>query len=318
MLVAVVFCLGTVHAFPANPPETRWTMINVCGMSGQADCHLIEFPNGTKVMVDVADAVDAPGVAVASLRKRGVGSIDLVVLSHFHLDHYGRLRDLINAGVKVGRVVINLPASREVADQERPWGCNWEDVQATLAFLQAHRIPVVAAKAGDRLVDMMCDGVPVRLEVVCAFDGLNTPIGKTYVNDTSIVLRLTHGSIRVLFTGDLDAKMGAYVASHNFDLAADLLKVPHHGAAGSPPNSFFTRVNPRAAFVPAPRALWYSLLDKRVRTFFSGHHIPAYVSGIDGDVTVTLKPTTFDIVTELPREKSDRADTQELGAAAVR
>lgn len=281
-----------------QPEEIRWTMLDVCGPKAQADCHLIEFPDGSRVLIDVADAVDAPGTAVASLRSRGVTHLDLVILSHFHKDHYGRLVDLIQAGVTVDRVVMSLPASREIADRERPWGCNWEDVQTTLAFLRARNIPVLTPKAGDRLIDGNYRAVPMHLEVVCLFDGLHTPIGRTMVNDTSIVVRLTYGNTRALFTGDLDARMGAYVATQPYDLKADILKLPHHGTEGSPPNAFFERVNPRTALVPAPRALWHSLRSKRIRSFFAEHNIPAYVSGIDGDVTVSITPTDFRVATQ--------------------
>ena len=279
-------------------PETRWTMVNVSPNREQADCHLLEFPDGTKVLIDVADAADAPGTALAYLKMRKINRIDLVVISHFHRDHYGRLADLVKAGVQIGRVAINVPASRDLADRERPWGMDWEDVQSVLALLRDRRIPYFTPKAGERLVDITVGGVPVHLDTVCAFDGVHTPVGETDVNDTSIVLRLSHGKIRALFTGDLNGKIGAWLAANCPDLSADLLKIPHHGTEGCAPDSFYDRVQAKAAFVPGPRELWLSQRSQRIRTYFAEHGIPVYVSGIHGHVAVTMTENAFTVRAE--------------------
>ena len=295
MALLVIFALGAGCRSVFRVPETRWTMLNVSPAEAQADCHLIEFPDGSKALIDIADGSDAPGNALAFLQKQKIKHIDLVVISHFHLDHYGRLVDLIKAGITVGRVVVNIPASRAQMDREHQGTplADWDDVQATLQFLRDHQVPYFTPKAGDRLMDISVGGVSVRLDVICLYDGINTPIGETDINDTSIIVRLTHGATRALFTGDLNSRLGAYLAAHNFDLAADVLKLPHHGTEGTAPNEFFERVGPKAVLVPSPKNLWFSLRSKRVRSFFSERGIPAYVSGVHGNVTVMLSPHDF-------------------------
>jgi beta-lactamase superfamily II metal-dependent hydrolase len=85
------------------------------------------------------------------------------------------------------------------------------------------------------------------------------------------------------------------------DLAADILKVPHHGTESAAPDIFFDRVGPKAALVPASRTLWLSVRSKRIRTYFAEHHVASYVSGIDGDVTVFMRDGSFSIESEHPR-----------------
>jgi beta-lactamase superfamily II metal-dependent hydrolase len=126
----------------AAAQETRWTMINVSPGDGQADCHLIEFPDGRTALIDIADGYDAGGTAVAFLRALRISTIDLVVISHFHKDHYGRLKDLIGAGINVGRVAGNMPApANERIDAEKPWGGDRADAEATLEYLRERKIP---------------------------------------------------------------------------------------------------------------------------------------------------------------------------------
>jgi competence protein ComEC len=290
-------CAAT-FALAAADDVTRWTMLPVTPVTGQADAHLLEFPGGTRVLVDAGEGWDAPGALLASLQKRNVTHLDLVVLSHFHSDHYGRLLDLIRAGIVVDRVVLNVP-DRESADREIPWGCNWEDVQAVLAELRARQIPYATPAAGDSLLALKNpDGTTAGIEVVCCYDGRHTPVGPTDVNDTSIILRVYHGPTRVLFSGDLNLSLGTYLATSAFDLKADLLKVPHHGTEGAAPNEFFDRVGARAVLVPGPKALWESPRSMRIRNYFLEHHTPAYVSGISGAVTVLLDSHGYKVETE--------------------
>lgn len=297
---------------PARESSTVWTMINVTPNVWQADCHLLEFPDGSKVLVDVAEAKDVPPIVVPYFQKRGIRYIDLVIISHCHWDHYGRLRELIESGVTIGRIAINVPASREIADREIPWGLDWDHLQSLLAYLREKNIPMFTPKAGDVLVNLRdTDGSPIRLEVLAAYDGVHTPIGMTTVNDTSVLLRLTHGAVRALFTGDLDEKLGAWMVNSDVDLAADILKAPHHGGGGHPPNPFYDRVAPLVTLVPMSAELWAGYRCDRMRTYVTEHHIPTFVAGVDGDVTVRLTPHAFYVRTErgdgekeyLPRDR---------------
>jgi beta-lactamase superfamily II metal-dependent hydrolase len=188
---------------------------------------------------------------------------------------------------------------QEIIRAERPWGYDPGDVQSLLLFLRQRGIPYFTPTAGDRLVDVrMRDRQAATLDVVCLYDGLHTPVGMTDTNDTSILLRLTDCGTRVLFTGDLNWKLGTWLAHSNLDLAADILKAPHHGTELAAPDEFFDRVHARAVLVPTSRFLWLSIRSKRIRTYFSEHHIPAYVSGINGDVVVTLREGGYTIEPE--------------------
>ena len=291
--------LVELYDVPPSAQETRWTMVNVTPNEAQADCHLIEFPDGRVALIDVADAVDAQGAALAYLKSRDIRAVDLVVLSHFHADHYDRLRDVIEAGIQVRRVAVNLPApGNERLEGAGSWDFDRPRAEALLSFLAAKQIPVFTPKAGERLIESpLGDGTAATLDVICLYDGVATPIGKTDVNDTSILVRLEHRGIRALFTGDLNEPLGAWLATSDFDLAADILKLPHHGTRGCAPPEFFRRVQPAVALVPSPRDLWFSERSRPIREHFAAEQIPTYVTGIHGHVTVTMHAAGYSVTT---------------------
>jgi len=144
----------------------------------------------------------------------------------------------------------------------------------------------------------LADGTVIASrDVRCCDDGFKNPVGPTDVNDTSIVLRVWHGPTRILFTGDLNRPIGAYLAASGADLKADILKAPHHGTEGTVPDEFFDRVGASAVLVPSPKGLWQSPRSLRIRNYFLDRKVPVYVSGIHGEVIVTLDGTGYMIET---------------------
>lgn len=71
------------------------------------------------------------------------------------------------------------------------------------------------------------------------------------VNDDSLVMKVTHGSHRFLLTGDMEEVAEKELLAANLDLAADVLKVGHHGSYSSTGYLFLRTVNPRYAVISA-------------------------------------------------------------------
>jgi len=58
-------------------------------------------------------------------------------------------------------------------------------------------------------------------------------------NDASVVLRLVHGSTRILFTGDIEAVAERWLARYYEGLLqSEVVKVAHHGSGTSSRNYF--------------------------------------------------------------------------------
>lgn len=274
---------GTGRARAAEHRDSTpviWTMVDVTHDGLQGDAHLLEFPNGQKVLIDLGDSA---GRLLTYLRARKLSKIDDVFITHAHRDHYGGLRGLIEGGIRIGTLHFSQP-DRAVCEREKPWGCDYNEVVSTLQFARSSGITVKPVHAGEAL----SFGPEARLEVLYAFDGPVIPLPSIDINDMSLIMKLTFGRARVLFTGDLNDPHGRYLALNGRNLEADILKVPHHGAEKVAPNQFLDRVGAKQALVPAPASLWLSDRSSRIRNYFANAKVPVWISGIHGDVKVTL------------------------------
>jgi competence protein ComEC len=273
------------------PNAVEWTAIDVNSAELQADANLVRFANGQNYLID---AGDANGKLVSELKNKRVETIEAVIISHAHQDHYGGLAALLNSSIHVKRVFFNTPA-RSVCDSEKPWGCNYADVENTVKLVRDHGVEVSAVSAGDV---MFRDG-KASLEVLYAYDGIKTPVGPTDINDMSLIMLLSNDDMKVLFTGDLNRSLGTYLASTgDVRLKAQFLKMPHHGAESLAPNSFFDWVDPRVVVVPAPAKLWHSDRCQPARDWVEGKRLVHYVTGSSGNFSVTLTSGHYDIQTK--------------------
>jgi competence protein ComEC len=189
---------------------------------GQGDAALLRLPDGAAVLVDAGGDPSGrrdPGERdlVPLLADLGVERLAAVVVSHPHPDHVLGL-------VAVARA---LPVERLFLGGEPPEGA----VREALSGLpRPERLPPEGwARAG------------VRLEPV-------VPPGPELTgNDASLVLRVRHGRVRLLFPGDVEAAGEAWALRG--DLSADLVKVPHHGSRTSSSAPFVAAVGARVAVV---------------------------------------------------------------------
>lgn len=194
VLVGVILVPGGI----LNPGEV--VVLDV----GQGDAILISGGDGRYALVDGGPS---EATLLRHLRRYGVKTLDLVVLSHVHADHVTGLLGLF------GKVAI---------------GEIWTDTEPH------------STSASERLLELARQyDVPVRtppLRLAVPFGELTLrPLGpiRRYAspNDQSIVLSV-EGRVRsILLTGDIEV----FAQSELTDLRADVLKVPHQGGATSDP-----------------------------------------------------------------------------------
>lgn len=169
---------------------------------GQGDAILIAGGDGRFVLVDGGPD---PSRLIDRLHHYGVSGLELVVLTHVHADHATGLGALPGR-FSIGRVWAR-PGPHESA--------------AAVSFLEAvkeHGITLVGPDVGDTVAVGA-----VRITVLGPLRRYASP------NDESIVLLVEGSSRSMLLSGDIET-----VAQGELEgIAADVLKVPHQGAATS-------------------------------------------------------------------------------------
>lgn len=274
-----------------------WFMVNVNYSPQQGDAHLIQTSKGKNILIDTGHLDPARKALVPLLQSKGIKKIDTVFITHPHKDHYLGLLAILESGIPIETVYMN-DIGRKECEAEMPLACDFEEIVSYRAMLKDNRVTVLEAKAG-----MVFDlGLGSSLKMLYAFDGVNTPVGRTDINDMSHIMLLKHGFNTALFTGDLNAKLGAYLAKEGKDLKVDILKLPHHGTEGAPPDAFFDAVSPKAALVPSPALLWCTPRSARMKNWVESRKIPTYVNGFSGHVTV--KMGLFDYQIEVERSQT--------------
>lgn len=156
---------------------------------------------------------------VPFLRARGATRLTLAALSHAHPDH----------ALGLASVLEELPADRLWLPADVGRG---ELVQALLDA------------AGSALVEEVATGDgPLRVGEA-RFDVLGPPLVRgdfDEENDRSVVLRLTHGDVRFLLSGDIEA-----AAEDQLDPGPiTVMKAPHHGSDTSSTPGFVAKTRPR-------------------------------------------------------------------------
>jgi competence protein ComEC len=118
-----------------------------------------------------------------------------------------------------------------------------DSYRASLDAARSHRVQWLRAHPGD---EREIDGVSFR---ILAPDSVWTA-ALDDPNLASTVVLVQFGEVRMLLMGDAERAEEEWLLAHRrSDLAADILKVAHHGSKTSSSESFLDAVRPRVALV---------------------------------------------------------------------
>jgi competence protein ComEC len=192
---------------------------------GQGDAALLTTPEGATVLFDGGPEEDQVATELASL---GVRRLDVVVASHPHADHIVGLPAVL-ARIPVGLLLqpgcergspLQMALDRAIADEH---------------------VEVRNPRTGDtfRLGRLTLDVLsPNRCWTGTESDA----------NNDALVIRATYAEHVILVASEPEEPAQEWMLESGVDLQADVLKVPHHGAATSVPE-FFDAVDAEIAIV---------------------------------------------------------------------
>jgi len=197
---------------------------------GQGDAILIKTPGGQNILIDGGPdktVIKRLGENLAWWDKQ----IDLMILTHPHDDHVtGLIEVLKRYGVK--RILYTGAA---------------HNAPNYLAWLKTARDKKVPLTIIDKAQTVNL-GEQTKLEILYPGRSL---LNKTLadLNDSSIIIKLVHGQNKFLLTGDAGLEVEKTLLAGEADLAADILKVGHHGSEYSTSQEFLEKIKPRIAVI---------------------------------------------------------------------
>ena len=219
---------------------------------GQGDAALVSFEsppssgNRLNVLIDTATEQAARSTLIPDLQGLGISALDAVVVTHMDSDHAGGLFPVLDS-FTVREVVLS-----------GFWYSTEEEyyfIQRMQAYDVTPRFPVAG--------DFLAWGPEVMVEVLNPPEPYYTFTGSDD-NNNSLVLEVTYGNTRFLFTGDIEKEAEERVA-RDFAGKVDVMKVPHHGSNGSSSPAFLAAFQPSASVIscgkdnpyghPSPKAV---------------------------------------------------------------
>nr|HPJ72733.1 MBL fold metallo-hydrolase [bacterium] len=196
----------------------------------QGDSTLIQTPGGKNILIDGGQSAtyrsnfDAgEEVILPFLREAGITRLDMVIATHPDFDHMGGLVAVLNSDISVG----------EVLDTGIP-----HTTQTYANFVQAikdKKIPYRVPGKGELL-----DWGPGVTALVIAPQVPPEKRSHLNLNNNSIVIRLEHGDVSFLLTGDCEHEEELDILTSGAPVEATILKAGHHGSrTASGPDLYF-------------------------------------------------------------------------------
>ena len=268
-LLLTLFLCGCGKQAPPAPTPTGELTVHFLDV-GQADCALLEC-DGQYILIDGGNVEDSSKV-VSYLEKAGVSELEAVFCSHAHEDHVGGLPGVL-AVYPTGAVYA--PTRTYASD------C-FDDF---LYYTDQQGLTVTIPSVGDTLT---FGGATVEV--------LGPVKSYAETNDTSLILGVTYGDTRFLFTGDMEIPAETDLIESGADLHADVLKVGHHGSDTSTGYRFLREVMPTHAIVSVgegnsyghPNEKTLSLLSDAGATVYRTDKLGHIIAVSDGtNVTIT-------------------------------
>lgn len=249
------------------------------------DCTILTSPDGRVMVIDAGNPSCFVDVDNA-LRALRVKHIDYLVASHPHVDHVGSFAQLIYA-YDVGAVYTS-----ELVYPSPSYDDYMEAIRKT-------QTPHIILAEGDTF----SFGKFVQVEVLHPGSGIEYyegyPAQSTqFVNNHSLVLRLTYGESSFLFGGDLYTSAERdLVRRHPDKLDVDVFKVGHHGDSTSSTKSYRTAISPKIAVM-----MHDAIADLRIYRKYKEEGADTYITSIDGCVLVsTVGDGEYTVLTQYDR-----------------
>jgi len=236
---------------------------------GLGDLFLIKSSNQVNIMIDTGPSSSSgahfKNSALPYLRQQGISSLDYLIVTHAHNDHYGGLKS----------VMEELDVERLLVTDEFIERNIWRFFEPTIL---EQEVEVVAIT--DTITFHFNDFTMKILHPDKKFSDPNK-------NNLSIVTRISIDSLNILFPGDLEEE-GEHYLLQNYPqfLPSDILKVGHHGSKTASSPEMLKVVSPSFAIIPTAVKNRFDFPHEITIKRLSGLEEKLFITGRDGAITL--------------------------------
>ncbi|MEO9871826.1 ComEC/Rec2 family competence protein [Ekhidna sp.] len=244
ILLALIALSGTAQI----TPQSKAMAVHYIDV-GQADASLLEFPCGA-ILIDAGVAnnerieqlttyLDAFFERRSDLNK----TLDLVIVTHCHVDHNRALQSIANRFTIKNYIDNGLKKGSGKKNQK--WmQQEYQSIHSTYSFEAITAGGNASGLTNDSIDPINCNGIDPKIRLLSgSFE--NRPPGWSNTdfekngNNHSIVIKVEYGESSFLFTGDLDFEGIETMLKHysafdnpqpNNMVDIDVYQVGHHGA----------------------------------------------------------------------------------------
>jgi competence protein ComEC len=285
---AVLGLIITLHPFSAPDPKGRLAVdfLDV----GQGDSALVTFPNGATMLIDGGGRIDYGGdegdfepdtrrigesVVSEFLWEKGYSHIDYVVATHADADHIQGLADVAK-NFDVGSVLVGATPFDD------------RDFSELMRVVVSRKISVSSVHRGDQ---MNVGGT--RLQI---FSPRTDIANGTSANNSSVVMKLSYGDVRILLTGDIEREVETeLLLDPSCDLEADIVKVPHHGSRTSSTEAFVRSVSAGTAVISVGRRSPFGHPHPEIVPRWRASGADVLTTGENGTITVSTDGSQIEL-----------------------
>lgn len=269
-LVMLSFISPASSIFYGNSKPAKFIFFDV----GQADSSLIKSPAGAAILVDTGKY---ESVLLQELRNENVDKINLLVLSHFDLDHVGATKKLLD------NYAVDLVMFPDPPDK------NDFLYKEILEELRLKNVKYYIASIGQiwKIGDL-------KVEIIAPTSSTGN-YGTE--NDLSLVAKISYKNTDVLYTGDIE-ETGQNKLENLDNLESEIIKIPHHGSADSADKEFLMTANPEYAVISVGEGNSYGHPSQKYLNLLKGFGVKIYRTDKNGNVTLLSDGNSVEVKTE--------------------
>lgn len=255
----------------SKPSYAELTLFDV----GQGDSILFKSKSNKTVLIDTGGKGEenfdfkhhniAKYKILPSLKRKGISTIDYLIITHPHADHMGELPYLIEH-VEVKNLILNSHGFPEYLLNQIYHEC------------QKKGINIIEAKNKPQInID------DAKLKIYDTF--IDSSSDK---NEYSIITLIEYNNRKILLMGDA-TKNNEDILLKKYQLPTiDILKVGHHGSRTSSTEEFIRKIRPRISLISSGKHNKYKLPNDDVIERLNKYGSLVYDTQQNGEMTINL------------------------------